>query len=89
MLHLLDPYALAVQIKGSTTTARWTKVILTSNQHPSTWYPSQYCSQEQIAALNRRLGTVVEANTRQDLDGLVPPWKNRDGSSQMDVPSSQ
>lgn len=38
MLQLLDPYPLALEVKGRMAPALYTKVIITSNTPPSEWY---------------------------------------------------
>jgi len=38
-LRILDKYPLAVEVKGGTAWARWEKVYITSNLHPTEWYP--------------------------------------------------
>jgi len=40
LLTLLDGYPYRCQIKGSSTWARWKKVVITSNKHPEEWYVS-------------------------------------------------
>lgn len=39
LLRVLDPYPLQVDNKGGRLWAHWTRVIITSNLHPSMWYP--------------------------------------------------
>jgi len=38
LMKLLDRGKLMLEVKGSTTYAKWNKVIITSNVHPSEWY---------------------------------------------------
>ena len=38
MLQLLDPYALALEVKGGMYPALYTKVVITSNTPPNQWY---------------------------------------------------
>jgi len=38
LMKLLDRGTLSVEMKGSSASAQWTKVIITSNVHPSEWY---------------------------------------------------
>jgi len=54
-LQLLDQYKLQLHVKGSTTWAQWNKVIITSNEHPHTWYKDQH----NIDAMMRRIKTIV------------------------------
>ena len=53
LLKILDKWPLKLQIKGAIENAGWTKVILTSNHHPSTWYDWAVHDRD---ALYRRLG---------------------------------
>jgi len=69
MLHLLDPYPLTLQVKGSTTHACWTNVLFTSNEPPGLWYkgiPTEVSN----AFLNRigNVTQVVSYNTMRPLD---------------------
>lgn len=41
MLQYLDPYPLALEIKGSMRPALYTTVVLTSNTTPDRWYSKQ------------------------------------------------
>lgn len=75
MLHLLDIYPLRLEIKGSTTVAAWTKVIITSNAQAATWYsPLAGHDPGKIAALHRRLTWTENANSREEMDALASPW---------------
>lgn len=61
MLQLLDPYPLALEVKGSMAPAMYTKVIITSNTPPSDWYKGDEAGQpgkrtDSIRALWDRLG---------------------------------
>lgn len=38
LLRVLDGYQLQIEYKGGHTYAKWTKVFITSNVHPSEWY---------------------------------------------------
>nr|WAE42521.1 MAG: replication associated protein [Cressdnaviricota sp.] len=53
LLQTLDGYRLPLWIKGGQTMARWTRVIITSNLDPATWYP--HGNPEHKAALARRI----------------------------------
>lgn len=55
MLHILDPYPLRIEIKGGTTAAAWTTVLITSNDPPQNWYSAHNHSPASIGALMRRL----------------------------------
>lgn len=61
MLQLLDPYPLALEVKGSMAPAMYTKVIITSNTPPNDWYKGDEAGQpgkrtDSIKALWDRLG---------------------------------
>lgn len=51
LLKVCDRYPLQVQIKGGFVPANWDTIIITSNEHPDTWYPSV----PNIHAFNRRV----------------------------------
>jgi len=40
MLRVCDQYPLHMEFKCGTVPAKWTKIIITSNQHPTDWYPN-------------------------------------------------
>lgn len=78
MLQLLDKYKLQVDIKGGTTWAQWTKVIITSNQPPQQWYSDiQYHG----SPLERRLKNVVEFKKP-----YVVPESDHEEEEKMDQP---
>lgn len=56
ILRWLDRYPCLVEIKGSSTSLVATTIWITSNLHPSKWYPD--CDQETVDALFRRLNIV-------------------------------
>jgi len=54
MLQLTDPYPLQLEKKGSSCFAKWTKVIITTNQRSiKEWYP--HAPLPQLLALSRRM----------------------------------
>lgn len=55
LLNILDGYPLRLEIKGSFTWARWTKVYITSNVHPGDWYGSRGFTD----ALKRRINNIM------------------------------
>jgi hypothetical protein len=59
LLSILDGYQLRLEFKGGYTYARWTKVFITSNNHPSTWYDRD------TQALDRRIKQIqfIEKNS--------------------------
>jgi hypothetical protein len=52
-LNTLDGHQQQLEVKGGITYAGWTKVIITSNQHPKDWY-----SKGLTSALERRLNVI-------------------------------
>lgn len=58
LLNILDGYPLRLEIKGGFTYALFSKVIITSNKHPNSWYPNEGFT----PALQRRLHTVIECH---------------------------
>jgi len=67
MLHMLDRYAMRVDIKGGAMEFNTPNIIITSNKSPLDWYPS--LSAEHQVALLRRLDCVVRYDrTRGALD---------------------
>lgn len=57
LLRMLDGHPYRCEIKGGFRVAAWTRVIITSNRHPSEWY-----SQGLTAALERRITNIEEIN---------------------------
>lgn len=74
MLHILDRFPLTLPVKGSMVPAMYTRVIITSNDPPETWYNSLNHSPSSIGALMRRLTTcgssVFNVATRTDVHCL-------------------
>lgn len=56
MLSILDRYRKSFPVKGGSVIGAWTTVLVTSNHHPSDWYPMAV----NIDALMRRINVVVE-----------------------------
>lgn len=54
--RLLDKYKLKIEIKGGFAWAVWTTVIITTNTHPSAWYPSGKAAD--IQAVRRRIKEI-------------------------------
>lgn len=52
-LRLLDGYQCRLKIKGGFTYAKWTKLYITSNKHPSEWYAKGFPPE-----LERRITTI-------------------------------
>lgn len=86
MLQWLDPYPTRVEIKGDFTSARWTKVIIASNNSVASWYSAGFggVTVDQVAALQRRLTHVYPVQSREDV------WKTvgmkPDGTSLLPAP---
>lgn len=59
ILRWFDRYPVNVEVKGSATTLKATKIWITSNLHPNDWYPE--LDQRTQEALLRRL-TIIEIN---------------------------
>lgn len=55
LLNMLDVYPLRLEIKGSFTWAQWSKVFITSNVHPESWYSVHGMSD----ALKRRIHEII------------------------------
>lgn len=62
LLRWLDIHPLRVGVKGSYRNAKWTRVIFTSNYHPSAWYPT--IDETKKAAFYRRLPPTNIYNLR-------------------------
>lgn len=62
LLNILDRYPLRLDVKGGHTWAQWTKVYITSNRHPESWY-----SQGMTPALERRLHNIRDFNEGPDV----------------------
>lgn len=70
LLKVLDKYPLQLQVKGSSTWAQYTKVIITSNRDWYTWYPMQLKGpmwKNQIGALYRRFSRILHMKGRADI----------------------
>lgn len=72
LLGLLDKYPMMVNISGRGVPWRATRVIMTSNQHPSTWYPNGL--EVHREALMRRFHTIAHVTSR---DQDVSLWSGR------------
>lgn len=67
-LRLLDKYHLMLPVKGSFTPARYTRVYITSNTHPSTWYTDTH------GAFKRRITHMIHKTEKYSKEvGLVLP----------------
>ena len=61
LLRITDKYPLAVPIKGSMTTARWTCVVVTSNFLPHDMYT------DVGGRLHRRIRHLIQAESAEEL----------------------
>lgn len=60
MLRILDGHRLNLPVKGGFRWAKWTKVYITSNNHPDSWYSG--VSEEVRRALMRRIDEITIIN---------------------------
>jgi len=60
LLNILDGHPLRLEIKGGFTYAKWTKVTITSNDHPSHWYRNISAESEKYKAHFRRITQIKE-----------------------------
>lgn len=59
MCDILDDFATKVEVKGSARWLRANKIYITSNTHPSKWYPNVYAKNpERMKALFRRFDKI-------------------------------
>lgn len=79
LLRLLDCYKLKVEIKGGHTWAAWHNVYITTNVHPSEWYPAEINS----APLKRRINEIrfVEHQGTYKLQD----WEHRSLSQDFEI----
>jgi len=63
LLRLLDGYQCRLNVKGSFTYARWTKICITSNKNPKDWYEKGL-----TPALKRRLTKIIHFERSLDSD---------------------
>lgn len=61
LLRLLDGHPVRLQTKGSHAQAQWTRVIITSNDPPESWYQRGL-----TPALERRLTTITHCETSEN-----------------------
>lgn len=78
LLRILDGHQLRLNIKGSHTYARWTKIIITSNKKPEDWYKYGL-----TPALKRRLSRVTEL--RNEVSGNTEPTPSRIEEIELDI----
>ncbi len=69
LLNILDGYQLRLDIKGSFTYARWTKVIITSNIDPDFWHLK--AKQQHRDALFRRITKIKNFNNLQMVQSVL------------------
>lgn len=60
LLQILDGHPMILNVKNGRAMANWTKVIITSNQHPRDWYrPEVLAMHDDGRALKRRLNQII------------------------------
>ncbi len=64
MKNVMDPYKQMVPVKGTHTPALWDTVVITTNNHPNTWYPNDIDSWglDTVSPIQRRIHTYIEAH---------------------------
>lgn len=67
-LQLIDGYRYQLPIKGAFTWKQWKTIIITSNQHPKTWY-----SRGMTDALKRRISKIEKFEKSEEGGGIVLP----------------
>lgn len=74
LLKILDGYRFSVPIKGGFVWKQWTRVIITSNRHPNTWYPHHDFSalERRFDLIESRLGSSITPTSVP----LVKSWKD-------------
>ncbi len=62
--NMLDPLDLQIPVKGDYTPALWDTVIITTNNHPSTWYPNDIdpWGLDTVSPVQRRIHVFIEAH---------------------------
>ncbi len=63
LLRILDGHELQLPVKGGFIWAMWTKVIITSNSEPASWYGNCLSS-----ALARRITQIIHMDHQMDVD---------------------
>ena len=83
LLRLLDGYQMRLKIKGGFTYAQWSKIYITSNKAPHTWYKQKDGTEAMTPALERRITSIKtffwsdmqEADSRREEEGeLESQW---------------
>jgi len=67
ILRILDGHQLRVNVKGGRRYAKWTKVVITSNKRPESWY-----SMGLTPALARRTPNVTEFRNEEEGNNVPP-----------------
>lgn len=70
LLSLVSPAPYQLNIKGSTTWCKATKILIVSNYHPKDWYPE--CDEVTRAAIQRRIKKITHATTQYVSLGTWP-----------------
>jgi len=73
MNNLLDGYRLTLNVKGSTTKAKWTTVIICSNSSPESWYRNESIDLRDafLRRITKSKGFGSSMITRDDIKELI------------------
>ena len=85
MLKLLDPYPLALEVKGGMRPAMYTLAIITSNTRPDGWYKDEEQAREEDGRTPCTLGQAWLQEREQhhlqdmrDVPGTCTAWCNHE-----------
>lgn len=82
MLRLLDHYKLILEIKGGSVYAVYSRIIITTNVHPSAWFPKEV----NTAPLRRRIHHIYQLLDERDLYQEIDWNENKIGDVKKFVP---
>lgn len=77
LLRVLDGYKLQLPVKGGFICAAWTQVFITSNRHPSQWFPQLGLRPELIRRISKTYYCTETSFTLEDLSpahGTLPVY---------------
>jgi len=72
LLRLLDRYPFSLDTKHGTVQCSAKKIVLTSNKHPSLWYPNSKYGWDIGNPLKRRIISIRELGTPEPVANLAP-----------------
>lgn len=86
-LRLLDIYNADFNTKGSTVSADWNYVLITSNSHPETWYPNSKDDWNVAAKapLKRRIETIIKGEGNALMSTKL--FRFEDGVTMTELPT--